>query len=116
MNIEVLLDKLLKAVKFKFDTDPTAPGVVTAVLGNGKYYVSVVRFTQSFGKGKVVVCKAQAETLLAALTEAAQKFLVTAQQPVNPVQALDGLLSNNPFSALVSREDDTDLFSEPSEF
>lgn len=93
MNTEVLLDKLAKAVSFKFKEDKTAPGVTVSVLKKG-YYCSVVRYSGAFAKGKVVVCAAKADTMNGAIEEAARVFLTKTVVVRDPLQELDAQLRN----------------------
>lgn len=72
MNSFDLLDKLVKAACFIFDSDPTRPGVTISSLRNGQYYCSVVRYLKS---GKVVVCKATKFSLYEALQDVSFKLL-----------------------------------------
>jgi hypothetical protein len=93
MNTEQLMDKLTKAVSFKYATDKTAPGVTVASLKKG-YYCSVVRYDGAFARGKVVVCSAKGETLPLALKELANKFVGISAQPKNPMQELGDLVES----------------------
>jgi len=88
---EVLIDKLTKAISHKYREDKTAPGLTVAALKKG-FYCSVVRYDGAFGNGKVVVCKAKADTLDSALKSVASQFLTIAAQPKDPVQELDELV------------------------
>lgn len=88
MNTEVLLDKLAKAVSFKFKDDKTAPGVTISVLKKG-YYCSVVRYSGAFAKGKEVICSAKANTMATAIEETAKLFLTKVLPVRDPLQELD---------------------------
>lgn len=87
MSTDQLMDKLTSAVSFKFKEDKTAPGVTVSKLKTG-YYCSVVRYTDAFGKGKKVVCKAKGDSLPVALATLAQSFVALSAQPKNPVDEL----------------------------
>jgi len=91
MSADVLMDKLTKAVSYKYRDDKTAPGIVVSALKKG-YYCSVVRYSQAFAKGKQVVCKAKADDLPGALKELATKFVEITAQPKDPVQELGVLV------------------------
>lgn len=91
MDTQVLLDKLTKAVSFKFNEDKTAPGVTVSSLKKG-YYCSVVRYSGAFAKGKVVVCSAHADTLDGAIEMAAKLFLTQVAVTRDPLQELDAQL------------------------
>jgi hypothetical protein len=88
---DVLMDKLIKAVSYKYREDKTAPGIVVSALKRG-YYCSVVRYNQAFAKGKQVVCSARGTELPATLKELATKFLALTNQPKDPVQELGDLV------------------------
>jgi hypothetical protein len=87
MNTEVLIDKLTKAISYRYRNDKTAPGLTVSALKKG-YYCSVVRYEEPFAKGKVVVCKAKSDSLAGALNELTTQFLGTKDSPVDPVQDL----------------------------
>lgn len=70
------LELLASAATALFGEDPSAPSVVCSKLPNGKFYVSVVRYTEPFGKGKTVVHKACEETAEAAIDQMLQAFQV----------------------------------------
>jgi hypothetical protein len=91
MDTTILLDKLTKAVAFKFKEDKTAPGVTVSLLKKG-YYCSVVRYDGAFAKGKQVVCSARADSLHLALQETAKVFLTTVNVAPDPLQELDSTL------------------------
>lgn len=92
MNTQELIDKLTKAISFKYKTDKTAPGLTVAALKKG-YYCSVVRYEGAFGVGKQVVCKAKADTLDGALAEVANQFLKTMpSKTVDPIDELTNLI------------------------
>lgn len=92
MTTDQLMDKLTKAVSFRFRDDKTAPGVTVSALKKG-YYCSVVRYGGAFAKGKEVVCKARANDLPSALKELATKFVAMSVQPKDPVQELGDLVN-----------------------
>ena len=91
MDTSILLDKLTKAVSFKFKEDKTAPGITISLLKKG-YYCSVVRYDGAFAKGKQVVCSARADSLHGALQDTAKLFLTTAKVAPDPLQELDSQL------------------------
>lgn len=95
-NTETLLKTLTKAVVFKYQNDPTTPGVTVASLRNGKFYASVVRYDGAIATGKKVVCNATADSIPDALKAVATKFLGTVKQgPKNPVDELDELVKDS---------------------
>lgn len=91
-NTDQLMDKLTKAVSFKFREDKTAPGVTISALKKG-YYCSVVRYSGAFAKGKQVVCHARGDDLPTALKSLANTFVAVSAQPKDPVQELGDLVS-----------------------
>jgi hypothetical protein len=93
MNTDVLLDKLTRAIAFKYREDKTVPGLTVAALKKG-YYCSVVRYSGAFAKGKVVVCSARGNTLSTALKGVAEKFLTTAKVAFDPLQELGEIVRN----------------------
>lgn len=90
-NTDQLIEKLTSAVSYKFREDKTAPSVVVSQLKKG-YYCSVVRYGGAFAKDKKVVCNARGADLPGTLKELANKFLVVAAEPKNPVQELGELV------------------------
>lgn len=88
MNSDQLMDKLIKAVSFKFKEDKTAPGVTVSALKKG-YYCSVVRYSGAFARGKQVVCHATGTDLPTALKTLAHAFVALNAQPRDPVQELN---------------------------
>lgn len=97
MKEQELIEKITKAVSFKYREDPTAPNVTISFLNNG-YYCSIVRYTGAFSSGKKVLCKAQNASLEVALKDIANQFLLIAARSQNPLQEL---------SELVWRENDS---------
>jgi hypothetical protein len=87
MNTEVLIDKLTKAISYRYRDDKTAPGLTVSALKKG-YYCSVVRYTDAFAKGKTVVCKTKADSLTDALKDLTEQFLNTQTVPADPIQDL----------------------------
>jgi hypothetical protein len=87
MNIEILIDKLTKAISYRYRDDKTAPGLTVSALKKG-YYCSVVRYQGAFAKDKVVVCKAKADLLSAALNDLTLQFLGTPDLVADPVEDL----------------------------
>ena len=91
MNTQVLLDKLTKAVSFKYKEDKTAPGITISALKKG-YYCSIVRYSGAFAKGKVVVYAMRGDSLDQALESLAKEFLSGSKVAPDPVQELDNLV------------------------
>jgi hypothetical protein len=88
-NTETLIDKLTKAIAFKFSSDKTAPGLTIAALKKG-YYCSVVRYEGAFAKDKKVFCSAKADTMADAVKGVADQFLKASKK--DPIQELDELI------------------------
>lgn len=53
---------IIDALCDTFTEDPSTPSVVLSRLENGNYYGSLVRYSESFGKGKQVLYKCEKET------------------------------------------------------
>jgi hypothetical protein len=85
-DTQVLLDTLTNAISFKFKEDGTRPNLTISKLRKG-YYCSVVRYPAA-KKGKVVVCKAEADTLDDALKGVTVAFLIAADHKPDPIQQL----------------------------
>ena len=64
------LELLARAISEQWATDPTTPGLVCAFLPykepSERFYVSVVRYDQHFGKGKRVIYSAHGSSFDAA--------------------------------------------------
>lgn len=86
----MLLDKLTKAVSYYYRDDKISPSIIISSLKTG-VYVSVVRYEESFAKGKKVICNARGTTIPTALKELATKFLQVSTTQ-NPVQELSNLV------------------------
>jgi hypothetical protein len=93
-NVEVLLDKLTRAISYRYKDDKTAPGLTVSVLKKG-YYCSVVRYQGAFAKDKVVAFKARGETLAEALNDLTTQFLKSDMVPTNPVEELRNFVRAN---------------------
>jgi hypothetical protein len=52
----------------------------------------VIRYSGAFAKGKVVVCKAEADSLDAALKSVAMAFIIFADSKPDPLQELNNLV------------------------
>lgn len=64
----MLLQELIQSVVLKYPDDPSAPSVVLSWLEDRqRWYASAVRYTEKFGRGKVVMCSATGESLEEAL-------------------------------------------------
>lgn len=84
----------MEAIGAEYHKDPTRAGLVTAKLADGRYYVSIVRYTDSYGGGKKVVIKKYGEDLEITLREAAKEWhtLVTPPPIVDLVKKLGSAL------------------------
>ncbi len=92
MSVEILLEKITKAIAFQYATDKTAPGLTVANLKNGDFYCSIVRYSGAFAKDKKVVCSARGTDLSVALEGVAREFLTAINIPVDPVHDLDSFV------------------------
>lgn len=74
-NTAGVLDTLLRVIQQMWPTDPSAPGVVLSRLSNGKFYGSIVRYSERYGGEKSVVFKTQQETLAEVARALAQRLV-----------------------------------------
>lgn len=90
-NVQELIDKLATAISFKFKEDATSPNLTISKLRHG-YYCSVVRYTKGAApKNKIVVCKAESDTLEGAVKGVVGEFLKVAKPQPDPLQELDSM-------------------------
>lgn len=88
--MEILIDKITKAINFAFKSDGTCPGLTISWIPHTKnYYVSIVRWTHG---EKIVVASANAVALEEALLTVAQKFVIDGHVPVNPIDELSDFI------------------------
>jgi hypothetical protein len=76
-----LLETLTAAVGVYYSTDPSRAGVVLSELGNGVWYCSVVRYQESGGREKRVVCSTKQASLAGAIEVCAQRFHEISRMP-----------------------------------
>lgn len=90
-----LLALLIDAVGAEYHKDPTRAGVVVAKLADGNHYVSVVRYTDSYGGGKKKVLSRSGPDLGVALRLLAKDWhtLVTPPPIVDLVKKLGAALA-----------------------
>jgi len=93
-HVEIVIDKLTKAISYKYREDKTAPGLTISALKKG-YYCSVIRYNGAFGAGKEVVCKAKSNSLLDALENVSNQFLDLNSYPQDPIQELKQLVRSD---------------------
>lgn len=86
LDVEVLLDKLAKAVSFRYP-GKCAPSVIVSWLPNKSWYVSIVRYEESFEK--VVMHKARNTSLLSALKDISEQLLKAVVKERDPLDDLD---------------------------
>lgn len=89
-DIQMLIDKLVNAVSYKFKEDGTSPGLTVSKLKTG-YYCSVVRHNVE-GKTKVVVCKYTGDTLESAVMGVVGQFLTVVNSQKDPLQELENFV------------------------
>lgn len=90
MDNYLLIDKLTKAISYKYREDKTSPNLTISVLKEG-YYCSIVRYKGPFNDTKEVVCKATRHTLPEALKDVTNQFLNIAFTPMDPIQELHSI-------------------------
>lgn len=78
-----LAETLLEAVTAAYPEDPSKPGLVVSYLGAEGYYCSVSRYTETFGRGRILVAKATKPTLSEALEDVARTWFA-AYAPAEP--------------------------------
>lgn len=86
-EVEVLLDKLTKAVSFQYP-GKCAPSVLVSWLPNKSYYVSIVRYEDSF-EDKKVMHRVRNTSLLSALKDLADQFLKSVVKERDPLDELN---------------------------
>lgn len=98
MNTQELVDKISKAISFKYNEDGSSPGLQVSFLtkgpNKGKFYASIVRYGKAFGKDKAVLCATTSLVLDDALKDVAVKFLALDPIPQTPVDQLNSLLAS----------------------
>lgn len=90
-EVEVLLEKLSKAVSFQYP-GKCAPSVLVSCLPNKHYYVSVVRYEESF-EDKKVMHKARNTSLFEALKDVADQLLKSVIKEKDPLDELNIFLT-----------------------
>lgn len=91
MDTKVLIEKLTKALSFKYPNDRMMPGVTISYLRSGEFYVSLLRYTPE----KSVIYKNQSVDLSTALMNAA-KFLTREKAERNALDELNDALNPLP--------------------
>lgn len=85
------LTKLSQAVSFVYKSDAISPGVVISTLKDKMVYASVVRYNDSWIKGKKVVCCVKDTNLERAVIALSKRFVEHASEvdpPTDPLQVL----------------------------
>ena len=90
-DVDQLVEKITKAISFKYKEDKTVPGLTVAYLKNG-FYCSIIRYNGAFAKDKLVVCHARAATLELCLKDLSETFLALPSSLKDPVQELKDFL------------------------
>lgn len=91
METQQLINKLILAISYKYHEDKTSPNLTISALKKG-YYCSIVRYSNNYGTSKEVVCKANADTLEAAVQDVANQFINRFYYPKDPLQELAELI------------------------
>lgn len=91
MDTKVLIEKLTKALSYKYPNDRMMPGVTIAYLRSGNFYVSLLRYTPE----KSVIFKNENADLVAALMKAG-KFLTSSHPERNALDELNDALNPLP--------------------
>lgn len=97
MSTQELVDKISKAISFKYGDDASSPGLQVSFLKKGpnkdKFYVSIVRYGKAFGKDKAVLCASTSPVLDEALQDVAVKFLSIDPVQETPIDQLNSLIA-----------------------
>lgn len=102
----VLLEKLTKAVTFKYPGS-SAPSVIVSCLPNGKFYASIVRYD---GGHKQVMHNTTADNMKQVVEKLTNMFLGVVSPPNDPVLELkQHLLAKNDVPAPVLNMNGTGL-------
>ena len=91
MNTKTLIEKITKALSFKYPNDRMMPGITISLLRNNNFYVSVVRYCPD----KKVLHKTQGPNLDLALRSVGRE-LVGPSQDLTPIEELNEALSPLP--------------------
>jgi hypothetical protein len=94
MDTQLLINKLIIAISYKYFEDKTSPNLTISALKKG-YYCSIVRYGGFYGTTKEVVCKATADTLEEAVQDVSNQFVNRFLYPKDPLQELAEFLNNN---------------------
>lgn len=71
-----ILTALIRAIRERYNRDPTAPSVILSEIGaSGEYYTSVVCYHAGFAQQKEIVVSVKAKTLPEAVQELSKKWL-----------------------------------------
>lgn len=90
MDTKVLIEKLTKALSFKYPNDRSMPGVTIAFLRNGNFYASLVRYQPD----KKVIHKGEDKDLNRLLTRLGKELVGNKER--NPMDELNDALSPLP--------------------
>jgi hypothetical protein len=88
-----LAEALLTAAGLCYPTDPCQAGIVVSRLPSGVYYASLCRYTERYGGGKVVVCKATADTYEGALVALCRTWRGAPRDAASALAALDNIIA-----------------------
>lgn len=67
---------ILMNTVYRFRNDPTAASVVTSILPNGNFYLSIIRYTRPFAQGKEVIFTYQADSFDRLIVESISRITV----------------------------------------
>ena len=91
MDTKTLIEKITKALSFKFPNDRMMPGITISLLRNKNFYVSLVRYNPN----KTVVHKSQGVNLDVVLKTIGRE-LVGPSKDLTPIEELNEALSPLP--------------------
>lgn len=88
MDTSILINKLIKAITYKYRDDRIVPGLIISYLATDNYYCSIVRYSGLMASNKEIVCKSTRDNLFDALKDIANDFSHIAFEEQNPIQEL----------------------------
>lgn len=90
-----LLEDALRAASLLYPKDPSEPGIVLSWLTDkGEFYASIVRYEDTYGKSKQVLCKATGLNVGLAVTALVEEWF-TRVEPVMELRRTTFLASSD---------------------
>jgi len=90
-DVGELLDRVSKAIDYKYPDDPTRPGIIFSYIpAKQMFYAGISRYKKAFGKEKYTAFKAYGDSPEEVLTRVAD-FVVKEKRP-DPIHDLEKML------------------------